>query len=121
MEKIFQTTHLVKAEDINNHDTLYAGRMAEWVVESAYIASAQTVGDKGQMVCVNLNNIRFIKPVLLGDILTLQGQVLKLGRTSLTVEIKAFVGNAVCLEGEGVFVCVDHEGKKVAHGIQKEK
>ena len=31
---IYKTYHLVKSEDLNHHGTLYAGRNAEWFVES---------------------------------------------------------------------------------------
>ncbi|NTU75550.1 MAG: acyl-CoA thioesterase, partial [Anaerolineaceae bacterium] len=34
------TQHLVKSEDLNHHGTLYAGRTAEWFVESGFIAAA---------------------------------------------------------------------------------
>ncbi|MDP2989667.1 MAG: hypothetical protein Q8O57_03775 [Kiritimatiellota bacterium] len=36
----YVTNHLVKSEDLNHHGTLYAGRTAEWFVESGFIAAA---------------------------------------------------------------------------------
>lgn len=116
--KVFSTSHLIKAEDINNHETLYAGRMAEWFVESAYLAAAQSLAspDVGQMVCVNIANMQFLKPVVLGDILSIESHVASASRTSMTVEVKAKVRGEVRLEGRSVFVCVDHDGKKIPHG-----
>ena len=35
----FITSHLVKSEDLNHHQTLYAGRCIEWCVEMAYITA----------------------------------------------------------------------------------
>ena len=33
------TSRLVKSEDLNHHGTLFAGRTAEWFVESGFIAA----------------------------------------------------------------------------------
>ena len=40
--KTFVTHRLVKGEDLNHHGTLFAGRSAEWFVESGFIAAAAT-------------------------------------------------------------------------------
>ena len=36
---VYKTYHLVKGEDLNHHGRLYAGRNAEWFVESGFIAA----------------------------------------------------------------------------------
>ena len=33
------TSHLVKGEDLNHHQTLYGGRCVEWCVQMAFIAA----------------------------------------------------------------------------------
>ena len=35
-----KTCRLIKSEDLNHHGTLFAGRCAEWFVESGFIAVA---------------------------------------------------------------------------------
>ena len=40
--------HLVKSEDLNHHRTLYAGRTAEWFVETGFVAAANLVEQLGR-------------------------------------------------------------------------
>jgi acyl-CoA hydrolase len=120
MKDFFTTIHLVKSEDLNNHNSLYAGRLAEWAVESAYIAAAKTAGTRGQMVCVNVREMQFHRPVRNGDLLNFSSTIQTVGTTSLTVYTKAEVSEVLCLESEAIFVCVDHEGKKIPHGVATE-
>lgn len=35
------THHLVRSEDLNHHNTLYAGRAADWFIEVGYMAVEQ--------------------------------------------------------------------------------
>jgi acyl-CoA hydrolase len=46
MLREFPTFRLVKSEDLNHHGTLYAGRSAEWFVESGFIAAYAFVNPK---------------------------------------------------------------------------
>ena len=41
--KITTTNHLIRKEYLNHHDTLYAGRGAEWLIETAYMAAVDTL------------------------------------------------------------------------------
>jgi len=45
-------SHLVKPEDLQHHGTLFAGRMAEWLVETCFIAASRFVGRPKDIVCV---------------------------------------------------------------------
>ncbi len=44
-------SHLVKSEDLNHHGTLFAGRSAEWLVESGFVAAAAEHGRPQDVVC----------------------------------------------------------------------
>ena len=37
--KQYETSHLVKQEDLNHHGTLFAARAAAWFVEAAFVAA----------------------------------------------------------------------------------
>lgn len=52
----FTTYHLVKSEDLNHHGTLFAGRGAEWFVESGFIAAANLVNPKN-LICGDSDTI----------------------------------------------------------------
>jgi len=113
-------SHLVKSEDLNHHGTLYAGRAAEWLVESAFIAAATEHGRPQDIVCVNIHGFTFRKPVQKGDIITFVSKVARTGKTSITVYVKARseIIKAFYVEGFLTFACVDPETKrKIIHGI----
>ena len=54
--KTFTNYHLVKSEDLNHHGTLYAGRCAEWFVESGFIAAA-TLTRPENIVCLKIHGM----------------------------------------------------------------
>lgn len=114
--KAFRTSHLIKSEDLNHHGTLYAGRSAEWLVESAFIAAAATHGDPEEILCLNIHGFVFKAPVQKGDLLLMTSVVVRAGRTSLTVHVKAEdeITRESPAEGFITFVTVDrtsHQSK----------
>ena len=50
------TQHLIKSEDLNHHGTLYAGRSAEWLVESGFIAAANLTSPEN-IVCLKIHGM----------------------------------------------------------------
>lgn len=117
--KKYTCTHLVKSEDLNHHGTLFAGRMAEWFIEGAFIAAARLYGDPQNIVCVKMHGLKFSGPAKKGDIITLKTTVALVGSTSLT----AYGGvtrndeDTILVEGYATFVCVDLDGKKMPHHL----
>ena len=117
--KEYICTHLIKSEDLNHHGTLFAGRMAEWFVESSFIAAAALYGDPGNIVCIKIHGMEFPKPIEKGNLLFLHSKVVYAGKTSLTVYAYTKRNNdpTILTDGYVSFVCVDHEGKKQPHHI----
>ena len=64
-----KTCRLIKSEDLNHHGTLFAGRCAEWFVESGFIAVAAKL-DPRTVVCLKIHGMEFLHPVTLGSVLT---------------------------------------------------
>lgn len=93
--------------------------MAEWFVESAFIAAASTHGLPDEIVCVKIHGMRFNGPAKRGDILITTTQLVQAGTTSLTAygAVRRLNQERVLVDGFLTFVCVDHEGKKKPHGI----
>lgn len=60
------TVRFVKSEDLNHHGTLFAGRTAEWFVESGFIAAA-SISDPKAVVCLKVHGMLFTKPVKPGE------------------------------------------------------
>lgn len=118
--KEYNVSHLVKSEDLNHHGTLFAGRSAEWLVEAAFIAAAAEHGRPQDIVCVNIHGFVFKNPVPKGTILTLKSQIAKVGRTSMTVYVKAIseIEKTKHVDGFITFVCIEPDTKKRRlHGV----
>ena len=92
------TQHLVKGEDLNHHGTLFAGRAAEWFVESGFLAAAAWVPAEN-IVLVKINSMTFSRPVKRGAVLRLDSEVVRAGRTSLEAHVEGSAGGNVFLEG----------------------
>lgn len=111
------THHLVKNEDLNHHGTLYAGKIAEWFIETGFMAAAECVSSEN-LVCVKVHDMVFKSPVRAGETVRFEGRVIQAGRTSLLTQIEMSVKGKLILEGRITFVNVDENGKAFPHGIQ---
>lgn len=112
-------TRLIKSEDLNHHGTLFAGRMAEWFIEGAFIAAASLYGKPQNIVCLKMHGLKFREPVRRGDIITLETMVVYAGTTSLTSYgcVRRSGDGRILVDGYATFVCVDEGGKKMPHNI----
>jgi acyl-CoA hydrolase len=112
-------SHLVKPEDLQHHGTLFAGRMAEWLVETCFIAASRFVGRPEDVVCVKVHGISFEKPINNGDITEIKARVACVGTTSITVKGQAFTGDSEvpAVSGMVTFVTTDKHGNPYAHGL----
>ncbi len=115
------TTHLVKSEDLNHHGTLFAGRTAEWFVESGFISLASMV-DPRNVVCLKIHGMYFRKPVKSGEVIKFTSKAVYAGRTSLIsyVEVCKQNNNEPIVDGFITFIHVDEYTKPKSHGIEIE-
>ena len=84
-----KTCRLIKSEDLNHHGTLFAGRCAEWFVESGFIAVAAKL-DPRTVVCLKIHGMEFLHPVTLGSVLTFESRIVATGRSTIVVYVKSF-------------------------------
>lgn len=118
--KRYRTSHLVKSEDLNHHGTLFAGRSAEWLVESGFICAAASHGNPEDVLCINIHGFVFKSPVKKGELLMMTSMIAKVGTTSITVYIKAEneITGVSPTDGFITFVTVDTDSEnKIPHGI----
>jgi len=121
----FLTRKLVKPEDLNANDTLFGGRLLEWVDEEAAIYAAIEVRHK-RVVTKSISAINFIAPARKGDVVEIGVALKRVGKTSVTVEVQVrdLTSHKIIVNiDEMVFVCVDELGKPVRHtlGMTKDK
>lgn len=119
--KTYRTTHMVKMEDLNHHQNLYAGRGIEWMVEAAFIGAALTHGERHGLLYRNTHQFSFNKSVEPGEIISYCSTLVRVGKTSLTMRIALISEATGELKAEGyvTFVTVKpHTHEKAAHGLR---
>ncbi|QNL50373.1 acyl-CoA thioesterase [Olivibacter sp. SDN3] len=108
------TTSIFKAvfpNTTNHYDTLYGGTAMALMDEVAFIAGTRFC--RKRLVTVSSDRIDFTKPIPAGTIVELVGKVLKVGRTSLKVEVLIFVeqmyeeDRELAIRGTFTFVAID--------------
>jgi acyl-CoA hydrolase len=112
----YKTYHLVKSEDLNHHGTLYAGRTAEWFVESGFVSAASLTKPEN-IVCLKIHGMLFSHPVHKGDLISFESSIVYAGTASLIAHIVSCVKETVVVEGFITFIHVDLQGKTIPHGV----
>jgi acyl-CoA hydrolase len=113
---VYTSVHLVKGEDLNHHGTLYAGRTAEWFVESGFIAAASLTKPEN-IVCLKIHGMTFSRPIRKGELPTFISRVVLTGETKIISNIEVRVNGQLAVRGFITFIHVDLEGKPIPHGI----
>ncbi len=120
MEIIAKTSqHLVKSEDLNHHGTLFAGKGAELIIAAGFIAAA-TITSPNSVVCHNVHELKYTRPVRLGTIITIEAKVVLTGNTRMIVYVKmtdAMNGDRYA-DAFITFVHIDEKGKSKPHGLE---
>ena len=80
---------LAMPADTNAAGDIFGGWLMSQVDIAASVVARQRA--QGRVVTVAVNNFQFIKPVYVGDLLSCYAEVVKIGRTSLTVNVNALV------------------------------
>lgn len=108
--------HLIKSEDLNHHRTLYAGRTAEWFVETGFVAAANLI-PPDRIVCMKIHGMEFLHPVRAGEIATFEGKIVYTGRSSMIAHVNMHVQDRPIVSGFITFINVDEEGNAFPHEI----
>ena len=74
--------------DTNAHGTIFGG----WVMAQVDLAGSvpATVRARGKVVTVSVNSMQFKQPVLVGDLVSFYADVIRVGRTSMTVDVEVY-------------------------------
>lgn len=113
---IFTSVHLVKGEDLNHHGTLYAGRTAEWFVESGFISAASMTKPEN-IVCLKIHGMTFSRPIKKGELVVFTSRIVMTGETKLVSLIEVHVQDKIAVRGFITFIHVDLQGKPLPHGL----
>ena len=102
--------------DVNSAGDVFGG----WVLSQMDIAGGIVAGERasGRVATVAIEAMKFIRPVKIGDILCIFGDVVRVGTTSVAVRLDAWVvrgqgaTNEKVTEGTFTFVALDEHGNK---------
>jgi acyl-CoA hydrolase len=113
------TMRLVKSEDLNHHGTLFAGRTAEWFVESGFIAAASLLNPQN-ILCLKIHGMFFTKPAKSGDVLKFSSKIVFAGKTSLTsyVHVENNGAEKPLVDGFVTFIHVDEDTRPAPHFLK---
>lgn len=110
--------------DANHTGDIFGG----WVMSHVDIAGSipATRLARGRVATIAVNSFVFRQPVLVGDVVSFYAEVLKVGRTSITVGVEVYVQrNPVkeeCVkvtEATLTYVAVDHDRKPRVVSVQQ--
>ena len=82
------STHICKGKDVGVHGNLFGGTMLGWLDEAGGAYAAQAC-DSPRMVTVKLSETIFMKPVRIGHLIKIYGEVTKVGTSSITILLEA--------------------------------
>lgn len=108
---------LAEPTDVNFGGKVHGGIVMKWMDQAGYACAAHWSG----MYCVtvSIGAIRFLKPILVGQLVTLKAKVVYTGKTSMHIfiEIEAGDPKSNMMENTGhclvVFVACDEQGNPV--------
>ena len=110
------TTYICKKGDIGVHDNMFGGTILS-LIDDAAASYASQICDTQKMVTLKIDELVFKKPVKVGSILKIYGQVLNFGNTSVTITIdvrkhSVYTGQQETVtHTKMVFVRIDDDGK----------
>ena len=112
---------LAMPADTNPHGDIFGG----WIMSQMDIAGGILAREVAclRVVTVAAESITFIKPVHVGDVVCCYGRVLRIGTTSITIELEVWVKPALdkpvdespeqrVTKAAFTYVAVDREGRK---------
>ena len=74
--------------DVNQHGDIFGG----WVMSQVDIAGGVLAAQRarGRVATVAVNSFVFKQPVMVGDVVSFYAEIVRVGRTSITVDVEVF-------------------------------
>lgn len=114
----FHTRKWVKPEDLNANGTLFGGKLLAWIDEEAALYSVIQL-ENPRVVTKFMSEINFTSSARQGDIVEIGIEVVKFGKTSLTLNCKVrnkMTHETIITVDDIVLVSLDENGKPKSHG-----
>jgi acyl-CoA hydrolase len=117
----FHTRKWVKPEDLNPNSTLFGGRLLAWIDEELALYSVIQL-QNNKIVTKHMSEINFVSSAKQGDIVEIGIDVVKFGKTSLTLtcQVRNMMTREVIITLANItMVSLDANGKPAPHGKTK--
>ncbi|SNR16097.1 acyl-CoA thioesterase [Tenacibaculum jejuense] len=117
----FHTRKWVKPEDLNPNGTLFGGRLLQWIDEEVALYAIIQL-EIPRTVTKFMSEIDFVSSARQGDIIEIGIDVVKFGRTSITLGCKVrnkLTRKDIITIDKIIMVSLDDEGNPVPHGKTK--
>jgi len=116
-EKRMKMSFLAEPNDANYKGNVHGGKVMKWIDEIGYALSIKYT--KKYCVTKFVDDIEFLKPINIGDLVKLDAEIIKIGISSL--RIKIIVNSENLIENTKkkncecfiVFVAIDEYGNKI--------
>lgn len=115
--RCFKTSRVFPT-DVNNHNTLFGGKLMAYIDDIASIAAAKHC--RKSVVTASMDSVDFLYPIRPSDSVCLESFVTWTGRSSMEVFVKVITENLISGERKIsatsflTFVALDENGKPVA-------
>jgi acyl-CoA hydrolase len=117
----FNTRKWVKPEDLNPNGTLFGGRLLAWIDEEAALYTLIQL-ENPKIVTKYMSEINFMASAKAGDIVEIGIEVIKFGRTSITLRCEArnkMTHETILTVDQMTMVNLGSDGRPEAHGKTK--
>jgi len=117
----FHTLKWVKPEDLNPNGTLFGGRLLAWIDEEAALYTLIQLENK-HITTKYISEINFMSSAKQGDIIELGMEVVKFGKTSISLKCEArnkMTKETILKVDNIVMVNLGEDGKPKPHGKTK--
>ena len=90
-DNIVEFRFLAEPTDVNFGGKVHGGMVMKWIDQASYACAAQW--SKKYCVTVSANGIRFIRPILVGQMITVTARIVYTGKTSMHIYVVVHAGN----------------------------
>jgi acyl-CoA thioesterase YciA len=110
------STNICKTSDIGVNENLFGGQMLSWLDEAGGIM-ASTVCGSANVITLKIDEVLFLRPVKVKELIRIYGKIDKIGNTSISLFLEARrycveeLSESMVCSTKMLYVNIDEDGK----------